>query len=147
MIIIISLIILPFSLFWLMSPINTIQVSIIGVSSVLICAPIFAIDVQKYYGVDLVPPFGTLCTFVSTVPIWGAFGVVCPLLTYLVPALMSAMLTTLLCLRLMHVAHLEHMRLSEQGIIQVQRNAENGGISGNRSARNSSKQISVSIYK
>ena len=75
----------------------------------LLCCPIFAIAGPKQIDTLLLPPNGMLCTFTTSVPFWGAFGVALPILNYFVPACVSVLLTALLCARL-----LQHSRHNNQ---------------------------------
>ena len=81
----------------------------VGMACVLICLPVFMIDSLKSLGTDLVPPFGTICMIVTTVPTWGVFGYVHPFANYIVPAVVNSILSTLLCVRLLgHVRRTRH---------------------------------------
>ena len=75
----------------------------------LLCCPIFAIAGPKQIDTLLLPPYGMLCTFTTSVPFMGAFGVALPILNYFVPACVSVLLTALLCARL-----LKHSRHNNQ---------------------------------
>lgn len=118
---------------------HEIQVATIGVACLLICAPIVPISSSKYYGVDLLPPFGMMCVFVPTVPVWGPFGIACPLFNYLVPACLNAVLTMLLCARLKSVAHETHNRLHAVNVLMRKDDTES-------EAHNSTQQLSVRLY-
>ena len=86
---------------------------------ILICIPVFIIDSLKSLGMDLVPPFGTICMIVTTLPTWGVFGYVHPFANYFVPAVVNLILSTLLCVRLLgHVRRTRH-KLSYQVALSV----------------------------
>ena len=72
----------------------------------LLCCPIFAIAGPKQIDALLLPPSGILCTFSTSIPFWGTFGVALPVVNYFVPACMSVILSVLLCARLLkHSKH------------------------------------------
>ena len=111
----------------------------------IVCATNFAIDLQKLYGVNLLHPFGIICIFNSSVPIWGAFGVALPLLNYLVPALVSTLLTALLSMHLLRHSRQHQSRLASKEVMRIGSSLENnrGSSSGLSTV---SKQLLVLFF-
>lgn len=109
---------------------------------IIICAPNFAIDTQKSIG--YLYPFGTLCTFNSSVPYWGAFGVALPILNYLVPAFLSTLVTALLSFRLLHHSRLHQKHFGRLDARRVSSNFESNERSSN-GGRSASKPLPVSL--
>ena len=120
----------------------------VGLVVAIVCAPNFVIDLQKLYGVSLLHPFGIICIFNSSVPIWGAFGVALPLLNYLVPAFVSTLLTALLSVRLLRHTRQHQSRLASQEVMRVGSSFENsGGSSGGRSTASKQLPVLASYFK
>ena len=106
------------------------QIFILGVTSIIVNLPLFAIDTQRLVGYNYIPPYGTFCMFLSTVPTWGVFSVANPFAIYLVPPFVYGLLSALLCVRL----------LFTKSLIRT------NSVTGNKRSNVSTKELKVWHY-
>lgn len=79
-------------------------------------------------GMNYLPPFGTLCSFVSTVPTWGVFAYVLPIAIYLIPPVLYGVLTALLCVGLLFNRSLRY-NFRPNSVIEIRKHSGRTHIS------------------